>query len=444
MTDLIRVQPPPVEVPCDEPFKNDLLGRRTFAEALAATFGGAKGPGVFAIDGQWGTGKTTFVRMFKQHLLNEGLQVTTINAWDTDYADEPLAALVSSVANAGADDAKRRDFKKAAVGVLKVVAPAAIRAATYGMLDLGTAVEKSAGDALSKFAENGLARFEEHSKSMGAFKQRLKDLATQDGDKPMVVIVDELDRCRPTYAVEMLETIKHAFDVDNLLFVLAVNRKQLDQSAATLYGTSLDPESYFRRFFDFELRLPDPDREALVRELLRTQGVPHQGFDADMLAEFLARSPFGIRTLGGTIHHYALAYASLNGFNRETWSWALPSVILWRLVDEELYRAFLYQDMPDDQFIDSIFDFEWIKPLRGTHSANVVEAAAIAVRAWSPMGDRQSSPLLERHEASHEENTRSIPDLYKQMRRNSQMLGWCFPTIVERVEMLQIVDSQKP
>ena len=80
ITNRIRVQPLLIEVPADEPFKNDLLGRKPFAESLAATLGGIEGPGVFAIDGQWGTGKTTFVRMFEQHLLNEGFRVVTINA----------------------------------------------------------------------------------------------------------------------------------------------------------------------------------------------------------------------------------------------------------------------------------------------------------------------------------------------------------------------------
>ena len=363
MTDRIRAQPPPIDVPVDEPFKNDLLGRKAFAVSLAATLGGIEGPGVFAIDGQWGTGKTTFVRMFEQHLRNEGFRAVNINAWDTDYADDPLAALVSSVATAEPDGSKRETLKKAAVGVLKIAAPAVIRAATYGILDLNAATEKSTGDALGKFAENGMARFEEHAKSMDAFKDRLKELAAT-GDKPLIAIVDELDRCRPTYAVEMLETIKHAFDVDNLVFVLALNRKQLDQSATVLYGTTLDSESYFSRFFDFELRLPDGDRKDIVRELLRSHDVPHEGYDADILVEFLALSPFGIRSIGRTIRHYALAYASLVEFDWKAWSWMLPCVVLWRLIDRDRYHLFVSGNLSDDEFVDGLFDLDWLKPLR--------------------------------------------------------------------------------
>ena len=438
MTNRIRVQPLPIEVPTDEPFKNDLLGRKAFAESLAATLGGIEGPGVFAIDGQWGTGKTTFVRMFEQHLINEGFRVVTINAWDTDYADDPLAALVSSVANAEPDGSKREKFKKAAVDVLKVVAPAAIRVATSGLLDLSAPTEKIAGDALGKFAENGLARFEDHAKSMDAFKERLMELGGQSGDKPMVVIVDELDRCRPTYAVEMLETIKHAFDVDNLLFVLALNRKQLDQSAATLYGTPLDPESYFRRFFDFELRLPEGDREGVVREVLRVRGVLHTGRDVDMLVDFLAPSPFSIRTLSSTIHHYALVYASLHGFDRRAWWWILPTVMLWRLADADRYHAFVSRKLTDDEFMDRLFELDWVKPLRGADSGNILEATAILAYSRSHIGDEPRSRLLERYEASHDGNTSGIPKWYARMDDVSDIHGWCFPTVVQRVETLQI------
>ena len=249
MTNRVRIQPRPVVVPPEEPFKNDLLGRKAFAETLSDTLGAIEGPGVFAIDGRWGIGKTTFVRMFLQHLRNQGFRVVHINAWETDYAQDPLAALVSKVAALDAESSQARKFKHAGVKLLKVVVPTVTRIATSGILDLDAVIEKGAGDALGKLAESRLTRYEDHAKSMSAFKETLARLAAHGEGKPLVIVVDELDRCRPTYAVEILETIKHAFDVENVLFVLALNRQQLDQSATTLYGESLETESYFKRFF---------------------------------------------------------------------------------------------------------------------------------------------------------------------------------------------------
>ena len=67
---------------------------------------------MFAIDGRWGTGKTTFVRMFSQHLTNKEFRVVNINAWETDYADSPLAALVSKVAEAEPEPSRRDKFQE--------------------------------------------------------------------------------------------------------------------------------------------------------------------------------------------------------------------------------------------------------------------------------------------------------------------------------------------
>ena len=78
-------------------------------------------------------------------------------------------------------------------------------------------------------------------------------------------MIDELDRCRPPYAVELLEVAKHLFSVDYIVFVLAVNRPELAHSIRDLYGSGFDAAGYLRRFFDIDFRLPDPEREAIYQ-----------------------------------------------------------------------------------------------------------------------------------------------------------------------------------
>ncbi len=80
---------------------------------------------------------------------------------------------------------------------------------------------------------------------------------------PLVFIVDELDRCRPTFAVEVLERIKHLFNVPNIVFVIAVDRTQLEKSLKTVYG-DIDVTNYLHRFFDFEFHLPDVNRRKFI------------------------------------------------------------------------------------------------------------------------------------------------------------------------------------
>ena len=443
MPSRIRIQPPLVEVPDENPFENDLLGRKEFAETLASTLRAIEGPGVFAIDGGWGTGKTTFVRMFSQHLRNEGFRVVDINAWETDYADSPLAALISKVAEAEPDRARGEKFKAIGVQALKAALPAAVKIATYGMVDIDAASERVVGDALAKFAEGGLARFDEDAQSMAKFKESLQDLAARCEDKPLLVIVDELDRCRPTYAVEMLETIKHVFDADNLLFVLAVNRRQLDQSATTLYGASLDPETYFTRFFDVELRLPEPDRKDLVRHILRGHGLSDNDAPADMLADFLAASPCGIRVITQTLQRYALVRASLQHLEDGLWWWILPTVVLLRLIEADAFRAFVAGQLPDTRLLDDVFQRDWARPLRGTGAANLMEAAVAIV--WSTAQNEQSEVIRSAEEASASQEAGAMASGDSIMYwygllggRQSRWMGRILTEVVRRVETFTV------
>ena len=71
----------------------------------------------------------------------------------------------------------------------------------------------------------------------------------------MVFIIDELDRCRPTFAIELLERVKHIFDVPNLVFAFGINRDELCSSLQSIYG-NIDADVYLRRFFDMEFTLP--------------------------------------------------------------------------------------------------------------------------------------------------------------------------------------------
>lgn len=83
------------------------------------------------------------------------------------------------------------------------------------------------------------------------------------GASPKVIVfVDELDRCRPDYAVSYLETIKHVFDVEGMAFILAVDRNQLQVSVEALFGEGLNFEEYFCKFCHRSFMLPDMTESA--------------------------------------------------------------------------------------------------------------------------------------------------------------------------------------
>ena len=82
-------------------------------------------------------------------------------------------------------------------------------------------------------------------------------------EKTVIIFVDELDRCRPSYAIELLERIKHLFNIGGLVFVLALDREQLGHSIKAVYGNGIDSDGYLRRFVDFEYQLKNPEKKKL-------------------------------------------------------------------------------------------------------------------------------------------------------------------------------------
>jgi hypothetical protein len=85
----------------------------------------------------------------------------------------------------------------------------------------------------------------------------------------LVFFIDEIDRCRPTFSIELLERIKHLFDVPNILFVLSLDKKQLEASIAAVYGQGIDATEYLRRFIDLEYLIPTIKTKQYVENLFK-------------------------------------------------------------------------------------------------------------------------------------------------------------------------------
>jgi len=100
------------------------------------------------------------------------------------------------------------------------------------------------------------------------FAKKLNDL-TKVSDNKIVIMIDELDRCRPTFAIELLEIIKHFFDTGKYLFILSVCMKQLRESVRQIYGNNFEEDGYFRRFIDYEFSLPLPSQDNLNEFFLK-------------------------------------------------------------------------------------------------------------------------------------------------------------------------------
>ena len=90
--------------------------------------------------------------------------------------------------------------------------------------------------------------------SIKTLKSALLEIASES---PIVIFVDELDRCRPDFAISMMESIKHIFDVENVRFVLVTNSDQLRASINHCYGAAIEAQRYLDKFIGFSFALPD-------------------------------------------------------------------------------------------------------------------------------------------------------------------------------------------
>lgn len=236
---------------------------------------------VVSLNASFGSGKTTFLEMWKNDLIlrrgatNAAPLPIMINAWESDFSGEPLLAIVSGILNALRQEkgeeqqATGRRIKEAALDVVNFslcLANGFVSSVTgLNPIEAGQYTnEKRAERSHNPAGANLLDAYEKRQKALAALKQALRDAFVGPGLNA-IVMVDELDRCRPSYAVEYLEAIKHVFDIKGLAFVLAVDKAQLESSAKALFGVGMNFPEYYRKFAHRNVHLPAPSAPALRR-----------------------------------------------------------------------------------------------------------------------------------------------------------------------------------
>ena len=237
------------------PWADDLLDRASLADNLTNFIRPQREPLVVSLHGDWGSGKTFFLKRWVRTLEDRGFPTFYYNAWEDDYAPAPLIPILTKLEATTKNGQTRRRLRQAALPFLIDVTTSALRAQTG--VDL-----RQSGDLTSLLKDDAV--FDAYRKQR-THRTQLRDAlaslaksASKKSGHPTVCIIDELDRCRPTFAIELLETTKHVFDVDGLVFVLALNRAELAKSICSLYG-QIDADTYLRRFFDVHLTLPAAD-----------------------------------------------------------------------------------------------------------------------------------------------------------------------------------------
>lgn len=271
---------PDLDVPANNPFEHDALERKPLVEFLSGLVSRLSGPFVLALDSPWGTGKTTLIKMLQADLRLKDFECVHFNAWQVYYVTDPLVALVAAVddiqlSHKGAETKFRSHLKTArkitsAVAKRGVVAVA--KAATLGSLELDKEYEAVAAEVAGGLAGDAVDTFQKEKAALKKFRaeveKAVEQLSKAGRKNTLIFFIDELDRCRPTFAIEMLERIKHLFDLPNIVFVLSIDKAQLQASTAAVYGNGINAQEYLRRFIDLEFGIPRPDSTLFTRALL--------------------------------------------------------------------------------------------------------------------------------------------------------------------------------
>lgn len=248
----------------------DELSRKDIANLYVSFINVLDGHHVVALDAPWGSGKSTLINYMREEFENNNDVFVKYNAWENDYTEEPLLSLMSDIHKEfqekqyiGVDEWKNfvshmvKATKLLSKGTLKGISR--IIAGTEATSDFEKACVEVSSAVTDETANNLFKDIDESKKSRKEFKEELKNytnkiLKEKSKDK-LIIIIDELDRCRPTFAIELLENIKHLFDIQNIVFFIAVDCKQLAESIKAVYGNGFDADTYLHRFFDFELHL---------------------------------------------------------------------------------------------------------------------------------------------------------------------------------------------
>lgn len=260
-------------------FDNCGVGRKQYGEFLASFIKGENNGFVLNLNGKWGTGKTQFLRRLYTHFYQDNHPVIYIDAWESDFTNDPLLVVASELLNqlstmlpvSGNDldilkEILGKVFKSSLITAGSFIGKQLMDDAAAGREIVKTFMDKTPKDLLDSIKSG----YSDQVEAIKQVRQQLEIIALAlEANKlalPVIVLIDELDRCRPSYSIEMLEVIKHFFDTKHFVFVVATDTEQLQNSIKAVYGEQFDSNAYLRRFFDRKAELNSPDIPQFLKQ----------------------------------------------------------------------------------------------------------------------------------------------------------------------------------
>ena len=270
----------PTEENLIETLYNDTINRNKDIVYFYDILQAQESASAIAIDGRWGSGKTFFVRQTKMVINalnpsstideetkakatvrlpfskndeeNENYSIAVYyDAWENDNDTEPVLSLIYEITKQ-----LSVDFSLSDISVVKTA---------------GAIIEAISGhningikDALT--SEDPFKKFKEEKDVEQKIKDFFASILVERGNR-LIIFIDELDRCKPTFAVHLLEQIKHYIFDDRITFVFSINLEQLQHTIKQYYGADFDSCRYLDRFFDLRISMPPANMEKFYSEI---------------------------------------------------------------------------------------------------------------------------------------------------------------------------------
>lgn len=256
--------------------ETDYLNRNRYLNGLINILNNVNDSKIIALDGDWGSGKTWFLKSLeylmtckneKKYInidndmlkkLKEEYMVFYYNAWENDDAPSAMISLLYKIINDTYINSEK-EVTKTALKIFNNI----IKYATAGVVDIQQDFFGEEWD--SKNLTDSIQTSEEIKKD---FKEAIKELLAENKNK-MLIIIDEIDRCKPTFAIDLLENIKHFYDDERIEFIVGTNNRQLSSLVQKVYGDKYDGTTYLDKFFDINLELPNNYMETYIDRILK-------------------------------------------------------------------------------------------------------------------------------------------------------------------------------
>lgn len=307
------------------------------------------------INGAWGTGKTTLCKHLEKSLSSDiKYTVKYIDSFRYDHTDDPYLMVLSKILG-GKGNAK---LKNNALAVGKVVSKSLLFG-TASFLIKDTVVE-DIKKKYDKLNEKELSfRFKSKIKEFSELEENIKDLKkllidNVEKDSKMVVIIDELDRCKPSFALDTLEIIKHIFDLNNYYFVIVTNKDYLEKAIKNVYGIETYSAEYLQKFYKYSININNKLNETtsnLKSEILfnieLNKLVSKKRFNSEndypVFAQLIKKRNLSLRDIKRLVLKISIAISDEN-FGRSSW------------IDNDILFICCYLDIFESDIVRGIFN----------------------------------------------------------------------------------------